>query len=109
MARQNGVDRTFVHCFTDGRDTLPTNGANYLQQLQQKMREYGSGKIATVGGRYYAMDRDKRWERELKAFNAMVSGSGEGGTTIDPVQGVKESWSLIILKERPRGAYGLFR
>jgi 2,3-bisphosphoglycerate-independent phosphoglycerate mutase len=99
MARQNGVDRTFVHCFMDGRDTLPTNGAGYIQQLQQKMREYGVGKIASVGGRYYAMDRDKRWERELKAFNAMVAGNGEGGTTIDPVQGVKESYNRDVTDE----------
>ena len=69
MAKQNGVERVFVHCFMDGRDTLPTNGAGYIEQLQQKMREYGVGKIASVEGRYYAMDRDKRWERELKAFN----------------------------------------
>src|SRR5690242_6489813 len=58
MAKQNGVDRTYVHCFMDGRDTLPTNGAGYLQQLQQKMREVG-GRITSVSGRYYAMDRDK--------------------------------------------------
>ncbi len=72
MAKQNGVDRVFVHCFMDGRDTLPTNGAGYIEQLQQKMREYGTGRIATVSGRYYAMDRDRRWEREKKAFDAMV-------------------------------------
>src|ERR1051326_3196033 len=66
MAKQNGVDRVFVHAFMDGRDTLPTNGAGYIEQLQQKMREYGVGKIATVSGRYYAMDRDRRWEREKK-------------------------------------------
>src|SRR5207249_9277553 len=60
MARQNGVDRVFVHAFMDGRDTLPTSGAGFLQGLQQKMREYSSGKIATVSGRYYAMDRDRR-------------------------------------------------
>ena len=63
----------------DGRDTLPTNGAGYLEQLQQKMREYNSGKIATVNGRYYAMDRDRRWERIAKAYNAMVFGDAEGG------------------------------
>ena len=79
MAKQNGVDRVFVHAFMDGRDTLPTNGAGYLEQLQQKMREYNTGKIASVNGRYYAMDRDRRWERIAKAFNAMVFGDGEGG------------------------------
>src|SRR5207253_4164631 len=80
MARQNGVDRVFVHAFMDGRDTLPASGAGYLQQLQQKMRDLGIGQVASVSGRYYAMDRDKRWERERKAFDAMVKGKGEGGT-----------------------------
>ena len=74
MAKQNGLERVFVHAFMDGRDTLPTNGAGYLEQLQQKMREYSCGKIATVNGRYYAMDRDRRWERIAKAYNAMVFG-----------------------------------
>ena len=63
MAKQNGVERVFVHCFMDGRDTLPDSGAGYIEQLQQKMREYGIGKIATVDGRYYAMDRDRKWDR----------------------------------------------
>src|SRR3954463_13379664 len=89
MAKQQGVERVFVHCFMDGRDTLPTNGAGYIQQLQQKMREYGIGKIANVSGRYYAMDRDRRWEREKLAFDAMVKGKAEGGTFGDPVQGMK--------------------
>src|SRR5271163_969582 len=70
MAKQNGVDRVFVHAFMDGRDTLPTNGAGYLEQLQQKIREYNTGKIATVSGRYYAMDRDRRWERIDKTYRA---------------------------------------
>jgi len=74
MAKQNHVERVFVHAFMDGRDTLPTNGAGYLEQLQQAMREYNTGKIATVSGRYYAMDRDRRWERIARAYNAMVFG-----------------------------------
>jgi 2,3-bisphosphoglycerate-independent phosphoglycerate mutase len=99
MAKQNGVDRVFVHCFMDGRDTLPTNGAGYLQQLQQKMRETGSGKIASVSGRYYAMDRDKKWDRQLKAFDAMVNGKAEGGTYVDPVQGMKDSYNRDVTDE----------
>ncbi len=99
MAKQNGVERVFVHCFMDGRDTLPTNGAGYIEQLQQKMREYGVGKIATVSGRYYAMDRDRRWEREKKAFDAMVDGDAEGGRYTDPVQGVKESYNRDVTDE----------
>src|SRR5947209_17381757 len=92
MAKQNGVDRVFVHAFMDGRDTLPTSGAGYLEQLQQKMRELGTGQTASVSGRYYAMDRDKRWERERKAFDAMVKGKAEGGTYIGGVRGMKESY-----------------
>ncbi|HEY6304838.1 MAG TPA: 2,3-bisphosphoglycerate-independent phosphoglycerate mutase [Candidatus Angelobacter sp.] len=99
MAKQNGVDRVFVHCFMDGRDTLPTNGAGYIQALQQKMREYGSGKIASVSGRYYAMDRDKKWDRELKAFDAMVAGKAEGGEYVDPVQGMKDSYDRGVTDE----------
>src|SRR5207248_1035980 len=78
MAKQNGVDRLFVHALMDGRDTLPTSGAGYIEQLQQKMRELGTGHVASVSGRYYAMDRDKRWEREQKAFDALVKGKAEG-------------------------------
>ncbi len=99
MAKQNGVDRVFIHCFMDGRDTLPTNGASYLEQLQKKCREFGTGKIATVNGRYYAMDRDKKWDRELKAFAAMVQGKAEGGEYVDPVQGVKDSYNRGVTDE----------
>jgi 2,3-bisphosphoglycerate-independent phosphoglycerate mutase len=99
MAKQNDVDRVFVHAFMDGRDTLPTNGAAYLEQLQQKMREYNSGKIATVNGRYYAMDRDRRWERIAKAYNAMVFADAEGGKNADPVQGMKDSYNKRITDE----------
>ena len=93
MAKKNGIERVFVHGFMDGRDTLPTNGVKYIEQLQQKMREYGAGKIASVSGRYYAMDRDKKWDREKLAFDAMVYGNAEGGSYFDPVQGVKESYN----------------
>ena len=99
MAKQNGVERVFVHCFMDGRDTLPTNGAMYIEQLQQKMREYNVGKIASVSGRYYAMDRDKKWDREKLAFDAMVFGKAEGGSYFDPVQGVKESYNDEVTDE----------
>jgi len=99
MAKQQGVDRVFVHAFMDGRDTLPTNGAGYLEQLQQKMREYNTGKIATVNGRYYAMDRDRRWERIAKACDAMVFGKAEGGSYIDAVQGVKDSYNKGVTDE----------
>jgi len=99
MAKQNEVERVLVHAFMDGRDTLPTNGARYLEELQQKMREYNTGKIASVNGRYYAMDRDRRWERIAKAFNAMVYGNGEAGKYSDPVQGVKDSYNKGVTDE----------
>jgi len=99
MAKQNGLERVFVHAFMDGRDTLPTNGAGYLEQLQQKTREYSCGTIATVNGRYYAMDRDRRWERIAKAYNAMVFADAEGGRQTDPVQGMKESYNKGVTDE----------
>ena len=99
MAKQNGLERVFVHAFMDGRDTLPTNGAGYLEKLQQKMREYNCGKIATVNGRYYAMDRDRRWERISKAYNAMVFSDAEGGKQSDPVAGMKESYNKGVTDE----------
>ena len=99
MAKQNGVERVFVHAFMDGRDTLPTNGGRYLEQLQQAMREYSVGKIASVSGRYYAMDRDRRWERIAKAYSAMVFGEAEGGKYTDAVQGVKESYNKSVTDE----------
>jgi 2,3-bisphosphoglycerate-independent phosphoglycerate mutase len=99
MAKQNGVERVFVHAFMDGRDTLPTNGAGYIEHLQQAMREYNTGKIATVSGRYYAMDRDRRWERIAKAYSAMVLGEAEGGKYTDAVQGMKESYNKGVTDE----------
>src|SRR2546430_13388707 len=96
MAKQNDVERVFVHAFMDGRDTLRTNGAGYLEQLQQALREYNTGKIATVSGRYYAMDRDRRWERIAKAYNSMVFGDAEGGKYSDAVQGVKDSYNKDV-------------
>ncbi len=99
MAKQNGVDRVFVHAFMDGRDTSPTNGAGYLELLQRTMRDYNCGRIATVSGRYYAMDRDRRWERIAKAFNVMVTGNSEAARYIDPVQGVKDSYNKGVTDE----------
>jgi 2,3-bisphosphoglycerate-independent phosphoglycerate mutase len=99
MATQQDLGRVFVHAFMDGRDTLPTKGAGYLEQLQQKMREYNCGKIASVNGRYYAMDRDRRWERIAKAYSAMVLGDAEGGKKLDPVQGMKDSYNKGVTDE----------
>jgi len=76
MAKKHGLKEVFVHCFMDGRDTPPESGAGYIEQLEKKMRELGIGRIASVSGRYYAMDRDKRWDRIERAFGAMVLGNG---------------------------------
>jgi len=99
IAREYKLERVFVHAFMDGRDTLPTSGAEYVARLEQKMREYGVGKIASVSGRYYAMDRDRRWERERKAFDAMVIGKAEGGAYPDPVARIKESYNNGVTDE----------
>src|SRR5437764_6218516 len=76
MAKRHGLKDVFVHAFMDGRDTPPESGAGYLEEVEHKMRELGIGKIASVAGRYYAMDRDKRWDRVERAFGAMVLGNG---------------------------------
>lgn len=99
MAAQQGLKRVFVHAFMDGRDTLPTSGVGYLEQLQQKMEEYGVGRLASVSGRYFAMDRDLRWEREHKAFRAMVTGSPEGGTYADAVERVRSCYESGVTDE----------
>jgi len=99
MAKEQSVERVFVHAFMDGRDTLPTNGAGYMEQLQQKMREYNCGEIASVSGRYYAMDRDRRWERIALAFDAMVAGESKGGVVADAVQGIKQSYNRDVTDE----------
>jgi 2,3-bisphosphoglycerate-independent phosphoglycerate mutase len=98
-AREYGLTRVFIQAFMDGRDTGPNNGAGYIAQLEQRMREYGVGKIASVNGRYYAMDRDKRWEKERKAFDAMVTGKAEGGAYADPVARIKESYNNGVTDE----------
>ena len=98
-AREYGLSRVFVHAFMDGRDTGPTSGAGYIEKLEQKMREYGVGKVASINGRYYAMDRDKRWERERKAFDAMVNGKAEGGAYPIAVARIKENYNNSVTDE----------
>lgn len=97
MAREMGVRNLFVHAFMDGRDTPPTKGAEYLAAIEQKMREYGIGKVATVTGRYYAMDRDNRWDRIQKAYDAMVN--GEGHSAHDAVTAAKEFYNEGLTDE----------
>jgi 2,3-bisphosphoglycerate-independent phosphoglycerate mutase len=97
LAKQEGVEQVFVHCFMDGRDTPPESGAGYVEQLQKQLRELQIGKIASVSGRYYAMDRDKRWERIERAYAAMVLGTGEKAT--DPVAAIRRSYERGITDE----------
>jgi 2,3-bisphosphoglycerate-independent phosphoglycerate mutase len=72
-----GLEKVYVHALLDGRDVPPSSGKDFIEQLEDKMEEIGVGKVATVMGRYYAMDRDNRWERVVKAYAAMVCGEGE--------------------------------
>jgi 2,3-bisphosphoglycerate-independent phosphoglycerate mutase len=97
MAKREGVRDVCVHCFMDGRDTPPESGAGFVEALQREMRRIGVGRIATVSGRYYAMDRDKRWERIDRAKTAMVEGAGEKAT--DPVTAIKRSYERGVTDE----------
>src|SRR5579862_1440690 len=98
MAKRYGVENVFVHCFMDGRDTPPHSGRDFVRQLQQKMRELNVGEIATLVGRYYAMDRDNRWERVEQAYQAMVHGVAETRTD-DPVQALQRSYEQEVTDE----------
>jgi len=77
LAKRKDFEEVYVHCFMDGRDTPPASGENYITLLEEKMKEKGVGKIASISGRFYAMDRDKRWQRIQKAYDALVNGIGE--------------------------------
>ncbi|WP_308197987.1 2,3-bisphosphoglycerate-independent phosphoglycerate mutase [Anaeromyxobacter oryzisoli] len=91
LARREGVARTYVHAFMDGRDTPPRSGVDYMAQLERRLRELGHGKVATVCGRYYAMDRDKRWDRVAQAWAALVR--GEGFKAQSGVQALEQSYA----------------
>ena len=97
MAKDKGLEKVYVHCFLDGRDVSPTSGKSFVQELCDKCAEIGVGKIATVMGRYYAMDRDKRWERVQMAYDAMVY--GEGVHNADPVDAVAKSYANGVTDE----------
>src|SRR5690349_20496510 len=98
MAKQQKVENVFIHCFMDGRDTPPHSGRDFVRQLQQKIRELGVGQIATLVGRYYAMDRDNRWERIELAYRAMVHGEAETQTA-DPVAALNASYEAGVTDE----------
>ena len=87
MAKDNGLQKVYIHCFLDGRDTAPTSSLGYLKELQEKISEIGIGQIGTITGRYYALDRDNRWERVQQAYDAMVLGKGIEAT--DPIEAIQ--------------------
>jgi len=97
LAKERKVKKVFVHAFLDGRDTSPTAGAGYVKELLDKFKELGVGNLATVAGRYYAMDRDKRWERVEKAYRAIVN--GEGIQTNDVISAIKKSYAKNVTDE----------
>ena len=97
MAKNSGVQNIYVHAFMDGRDVPPTSGKDFVAELQDKLTALGVGRIATVAGRYYAMDRDNRWERVEKAYAAMVY--GEGVQNADPVAAVEASYAADVTDE----------
>ena len=97
MAKREGLSKVYVHCFLDGRDTPPASGKEFIEQLQAKMKEIGVGEIGVVSGRYYAMDRDTRWDRVKLAFDALTKGEGVKGT--DAALAVQESYDNGITDE----------
>ncbi|HHY40166.1 MAG TPA: 2,3-bisphosphoglycerate-independent phosphoglycerate mutase [Syntrophaceticus sp.] len=97
MAKRYQLNKVYVHAFLDGRDVPPTSGLGYIESLEQKCSELGVGEIATVSGRYYAMDRDKRWERVEKAFQAIVYGEGERASSASAA--VRESYANEVTDE----------
>ena len=92
LAKKQGIEKVYVHCFLDGRDTPPSSGKGYVENLAAKMQEIGVGEVASVMGRYYAMDRDNRWDRVDLAYNAMAKGEGE--TAADGPSGIQASYDL---------------
>ena len=98
MAKSKGLEKVYIHAFLDGRDVSPTSGADFVARTVEKCRELGVGKIATVMGRYYAMDRDKRWDRVEQAYDAMVYGESAAFNPV-PVAAVKDSYAAGITDE----------
>ena len=97
MAKDKGIEKVYVHCFLDGRDVPPSSGKSFVEQLQAKCQQLGVGQIATVMGRFYAMDRDKRWDRVQKAYNAIAL--GEGTFETDAAAAVQKSYDNGVTDE----------
>ncbi len=97
LAEREGLTKVFVHCIMDGRDVPPTSGKGFVEQLRDKMNEIGVGRIASISGRYYAMDRDTNWDRVEKAYAAFVY--GEGVQASDPVKAMEDSYAADVTDE----------
>ena len=97
LAKRNGLSNVYVHCFLDGRDTAPTSGKEFIEELEAKMKEIGVGKIASISGRYYAMDRDNRWDRVEKAYKVLTTGEGE--TAESAVAAMEASYAKDVTDE----------
>ena len=97
MAKRNGLENVYVHLFLDGRDTAPTSGKGFIEELLAKMDEIGVGKVASISGRYYAMDRDNRWDRVQKAYNAIVM--GQGNTADSAIDAIDASYKEDVTDE----------
>ena len=97
LAKRRDFEDVYVHCFMDGRDTPPASGENFIAELEQKMEEKGVGKIASITGRFYAMDRDKRWERVQKAYDALVNGIGE--KAVSATNAIEDSYQKEVFDE----------
>lgn len=97
LAKRKDFEDVYVHCFMDGRDTPPASGENYILKLEEKMKEKGVGKIASISGRFYSMDRDKRWNRVQKSYDALVNGIGEKSNTA--ISAIESSYQKEIFDE----------
>ena len=97
LAKRKDFENVYVHCFMDGRDTPPSSGETYITELESKMKEKGVGKIATISGRFYSMDRDKRWQRIEKAYRALVYGEGEKATSA--ITAIEDSYQKDVFDE----------
>ena len=97
LAKRKDFEDVYVHCFLDGRDTPPASAEGYIMQLEEKMKEKGIGKIATISGRFYSMDRDKRWQRIEKSYNAMVKGIGEKASSA--ISAIESSYQKEVFDE----------
>ncbi len=112
LAKRQGLEKVYVHCFLDGRDTPPASGKGYVEQLEAKMKEIGVGEVVTVSGRYYAMDRDNRWDRVELAYKALVKGEGKAAANIvdalaaSYAEGVTDEFVIPTYLEKDGKPYG---